>query len=69
MSAVIFLIHIAFNHSSVVDRVIFFVSALLASCLICLGWIKGMQEMQFYQAIHDTDFPQSGAPTVSPSAS
>jgi hypothetical protein len=39
------------------DWVIFFVSALLAVSLICLGRIKGMQEMQFYQSIHEANFP------------
>jgi hypothetical protein len=58
LSALIFLIHLAFDHSSVVDRVIFIVSALLAPCLICLRRIKGMQEMQFYQSIYDEDFPK-----------
>jgi hypothetical protein len=47
------------------DCVIFFVSAVLAACLICLGRIKGMQEMQFYQSIHEAGFPekkQTGTP-------
>ena len=40
------------------DCVIFFVSAVLGACLICLGRIKGMQEMQFYQSIHEAGFPE-----------
>ena len=39
--------------SRTIDFVICIVSALLAVCLICLGRIKGMQEMQFYQSICD----------------
>jgi hypothetical protein len=58
LSAFIFAVELVLNHSSVVDRVIFIVSALLAPCLICLGWIKGMQEMQFYQSICDENFPR-----------
>jgi hypothetical protein len=58
LSAFIFAVELVLNHSSVVDRVIFIVSALLAPCLICLGWIKGMQEMQFYQSIYDENFPR-----------
>jgi hypothetical protein len=53
LSALIFLVHLILNHSSVVDRVILIVSALLGTCLIFLGRIKGMQEMQFYQSIHE----------------
>jgi hypothetical protein len=49
----------ALSLSSVaIDLVIFFVSALLATCLIFLGRMKGMQEMQFYQSIHDAGFPE-----------
>jgi hypothetical protein len=40
------------------DWIILIVSELLAACLICLGRIKGMQEMQFYQSIHDAGFPR-----------
>jgi hypothetical protein len=39
------------------DWVIFSLFAVLAFCLICLGRIKGMQEMQFYQSIHEANFP------------
>jgi len=38
------------------DWVIFFLFAVPAFFLICLGRIKGMQEMQFYQSI-DEEFP------------
>lgn len=70
LSVLIFLIQLPFNfdHSSVaIDLVIFIVSALLTAYLICLGWIKGMQEMQFYQSIHDESFPvkQTGKTTCS----
>ena len=30
--------------------------------LIVLGWIKGMQQMQFYQAIHEAGYPPTAAP-------
>ena len=61
LSALIFAVELVLNHSSVVDRVIFILSFLLAVCLVCLGWIKGMQEMQFYQSIHDENFPEKQA--------
>jgi len=42
--------------SNTTDPLIFIVSVVLAGCLICLGRIKGMQEMQYYQSIHDEGF-------------
>ena len=45
------------------DWVILTVSAVLAACLICLGWIKGMQEMQFYQSIYE-GFPEKQTGTI-----
>jgi len=45
------------------DWVILSVSAVLAACLICLGRIKGMQEMQFYQSIHE-EFPEKHTGTI-----
>jgi hypothetical protein len=43
--------------SRAIDLVICIASAVLAACLICLGRIKGMQEMQFYQSIAEANFP------------
>jgi hypothetical protein len=61
VSAVIFLVQLVCDRSSVaIDVVIFVLSAFFAFCLICLGWIKGMQEMQFYQSIHEEGFPLRG---------
>jgi hypothetical protein len=70
LSALIFLLHLVDLRGTVLqsirvpclapsvayDWVIFFLFMVLALCLICLGRIKGMQEMQFYQAI-DEEFP------------
>ena len=43
--------------SRTIDFVICIASAILALLLICLGRIKGMQEMQFYQSIYEANFP------------
>jgi hypothetical protein len=66
LSAVVFAAQLVLNHLSVPcvapsvarDWIILSGSLLLAACLICLGRIKGMQEMQFYQSIHDAGFPR-----------
>jgi hypothetical protein len=58
VSAFILLVQIRFNEWSLaVDISILILLSLFAFCLICLGWIKGMQEMQFYQSIYDEGFP------------
>jgi hypothetical protein len=67
LSALVFAAQLVLNHRSIAvpclapsvarDWIILIGSALLAACLICLGWIKGMQEMQFYQSMHDAGFP------------
>src|SRR5262249_32160428 len=49
--------------SRAIDFGICIASAVLAACLICLGRIKGMQEMQFYQSIYE-EFPEK---SVAPS--
>ena len=70
LSALIFLLHLVDFRGTVLqsirvsclapsvtrDWVIFSLFAVLAFCLICLGRIKGMQEMQFYQSIHKVNF-------------
>jgi hypothetical protein len=49
------------KHSSIAWDAMAF-ALVLGYCLICLGWIKGMQEMQFYQSIHADDWSnQNGA--------
>jgi hypothetical protein len=72
VSALIFLLHLVDLRGTVLqsirvpclapsvarDWVIFSLFAVLAFCLICLGRIKGMQEMQFYQSIHEANFPR-----------
>jgi hypothetical protein len=59
-SIILFVIPLA-ERSSIAWGAIAF-GVLLGYCLICLGWIKGMQEMQFYQSIHSEDWNnQNGA--------
>jgi hypothetical protein len=31
---------------------------LLRAALLCLGWVKAMQQMQFYQAIKTENYPK-----------
>jgi len=53
-SIILFAIPLAKRSSIAWDAIAF--GVLLGYCLICLGWIKGMQEMQFYQSIHSVDW-------------
>jgi len=63
LSALIFFVQLFFHSSVAIDLVTCIVFFLLAVGLICLGWIKGMQEMQFYQSIHE-EFPEKQTGTM-----
>jgi hypothetical protein len=58
LSAVFILIHwFRLGMQSRLDLVLFIAAALFGLVLICLGWLKAMQEMQFCQAMKNKGYP------------
>jgi putative Mn2+ efflux pump MntP len=51
LSAVIWLAEGIFNPSNVIDWIAVGLLPVFGLVLICLGWVKALQEMQFYEAI------------------
>jgi hypothetical protein len=57
LGALFVLIH-WFRHPSGSDIVLFIAGLVFGIALICLGRLKAMQEMQFYQAMNQQDYPR-----------
>jgi hypothetical protein len=52
LSAVIWLAKGIFNASGVIDWIAVGLLPIFGLALICLGWVKALQEMQFYEALN-----------------
>jgi|SRR6516164_3158863 hypothetical protein len=56
LSAFIWLAKVLCNRFAVVDWVPFGLLLAFGTASICLGWVKGLQEMQFYEALKAEDY-------------
>jgi hypothetical protein len=52
LSAVIWLAKGIFNPSGVIDWIAVGLLLIFGTASICLGWVKALQEMQFYEAMN-----------------
>jgi hypothetical protein len=56
LSAFIFFVEWAYNRFGSLDWIPFALFLVFGVALICLGWVKALQEMQFYEAVNTEKF-------------
>jgi hypothetical protein len=59
LSAIIWLANGIFNPSGVIDWIAVILLLIFGAASICLGWVKALQEMQFYEAMNTEIKPGS----------
>jgi membrane-bound metal-dependent hydrolase YbcI (DUF457 family) len=59
LSAFIFFVTWAYNRFTSIDLILAILLLTLGLALICLGWVKALQQMQFYEAVRAEEYPLS----------
>jgi hypothetical protein len=57
LSAVIFFVTWAYNRFASIDWIPSILLLALGLALICLGWVKALQQMQFYEEVEAEEYP------------
>jgi hypothetical protein len=57
LSAIIFFVTWVYNRFASIDLILAILLLALGLALICLGWVKALQQMQFYEAVKAEEYP------------